>query len=405
MSKKICMIFLRHSALDCRIYYKEARSLVNAGYDVHLLGRLKDNAFTDMGGNPVGYPDKDGVWQHEGLTFHGIRKRNGIFGKWIEYKDLVREGLSLNADVYHCHESDIALAAAVKIKKVLGKKTRLVFDSHEFWAGSWAYSLMGARYRIIWPLTSIIEKAFLKHTDYLITADIPTAGILQLYDLNKKVAIIYNSPVIHSICSDQQQSIAPPQLNKGKVVLCHEGTLSNSRKVDTIVGIIEQLKDICVLYVIGGIYTSNDNLNLRIKKLKNEGHIIDVGWVPYESVYSALQPAQIGLSLLADHPNYVTATPNKLFNYMSIGIPVITDDYPGMRNIIQQCKCGILVGDSTLENYIAAIKYLINNPHEAKAMGQRGKIAIVNELSWENQGKKLLEIYRELIDDKPFYTF
>jgi glycosyltransferase involved in cell wall biosynthesis len=403
MSKKVCMIFLRHTAWDDRIYYKEARILRDAGYDVHLICRLRDGAFTDMRGRAVGYPDESGQWHYDGMTFHGIPKRKGLFGKWLEYKDLVRVGLSLKADVYHCHESDIALMATSRIKRHLLKKTKFIFDSHEFWSGCWAYTIMGPYYHLILHLISQIEKHFLKYTDYLIASDVPTAGALQLYDLSKKVSVIYNSPMIHLIDSSNKfNKLLLPEFNKGKIVLCHEGTLNCSRKIDVIIDIIECLKDTCILYVIGGIKEPNNDIRLRVRKLKEEGNIIDTGWISYDSVHTALQPAQIGLVLLMNHPNYVTATPNKIFNYMSMGIPIIANDYPGLRDIIERCKCGILVDPSRLENYISAIQYLINHPNEAKTMGQNGKRAVLNEFSWKKQGEKLLSIYEELLNPKQF---
>jgi glycosyltransferase involved in cell wall biosynthesis len=402
MSKKVCMLSRQHSVIDCRIYYKEARTLRDAGYDVHIITRLLNGAFPDMGGNIFSYPDEDGIMRYDGMTFHGFQKRRGVWGKYQEYKDLVRIGLSLNADFYHCHESDIVLASGAKIKKTLSKKTKFIFDSHEFSAADWAYYVMGSYYRTIWPLFSKIEKIFLKNDDYFIASDLPTAGALQLYDLNRKVTVIYNSPVLGLNNSSNGNKIPLPLLNRGKIVLCHEGPLDNWRKLDTIVDIMEHLKNTCVLYVIGGIRKLDGNLKSRVEKLKEEDHIIDIGWIPYESICSALQPAQIGLIFLKNHPNLITAAPNKLFNYMAAGIPMIVDDYPGMRDIVQQYKCGILVNPSKLENYITAIQYIIDHPVEAKAMGRRGKEAIINELSWEYQGEKLLKIYEEVHTNKPY---
>jgi glycosyltransferase involved in cell wall biosynthesis len=401
--KKICMILLRHSALDDRIYYKEARTLRDGGYDVHLLCRLQNGAFCGMGGKAIGYPDKNGQWNYDGITFHGIARRKGLWGKWLEYKDLVKEGLSIKADVYHCQETDVALAAAGRIKKQLGKKTKFIFDSHEFYAGIWAYKISSRYYHLILPSVSMTERHFLKHADYLITSDIATAGVLRSYDLNRKVTVIYNSPVIHLFDTNGETSKQSlPNLDKHKVVLCHEGTFNNTRKVDVVIEIIERLKDRCILYVIGNITPPNSSLRSRIKKLTEEGSIVETGWLPYTSVYRALEPAQIGLVLRMNRPNIVAATPNKIFNYMARGIPVLADDYPGLRDIIEKYKCGILVDGSNLDNYINAIQYLIDHPDEAQTMGQRGKEAVLNTISWEKQGQMLLSIYDELLNPQPF---
>lgn len=405
MMKKVCMIGLRHAALDCRMYYKESKTLLKAGYDVHLLCRLRYGAFTDMGGRPVGYPDANGEWKYDGMTFHGIPKRKGLLGKWLEYKDLVKVGLSLKADVYHCHGSDVSLAASVKIKKKLATKTKFIFDSAEFWAGIFAYKVSRRFYSLAYLIITQIEKRMLNCCDSLIASDLPTAGVLQVYNLTRRVSIIYNSPIIHFYNENKYNIPIHSGLKKNKTILCHEGSLNYTRKLDVCVEIIEALKDRCILYIIGGTKGADALLLPRIKKLKEEGCIVDIGWVQYEAIYNALKPANIGLSLLLNHPNYVTATPNKVFNYMALGIPIVADNYPGLRDIIERYRCGVLVNTENIQDYIDAINYLIDHPSEAKAMGQRGKEAILNELSWERQGEKLLKIYEELLNKKPFAVF
>jgi len=56
-----------------------------------------------------------------------------------------------------------------------------------------------------------------------------------------------------------------------------------------------------------------------------------------------LKTARAGLVLLHPEPNYLTALPVKLFEYMCAGIPVIASDLPGCRDIVSSAKCGLLV--------------------------------------------------------------
>jgi glycosyltransferase involved in cell wall biosynthesis len=396
------MIAHRHAALDARIFYKEAKTLYNAGYEVHILLRLsEDGVFTDSRGKEVGRPEQNGEWHCEGIVFHGIKKRpRSYWGKFREYREMVRKGLELQADVYHCHETDISLAVAITIKKKLGSRTKFVFDSHEFWAGRWAYDLFKRRWQLLFPLCKRIEKLMLKHADALIASDLPTFGALQNYDLTKKILLLYNT--VSPLLFDQSKltNYLPPK--NGKVLMIHNGGLVESRGIDRILQLLDAFDDSIVLLCQGIIRGSSSQENKSIRRLTNKGKIIRLDIVSFPDVGKSILGADIGISLRSEDPNNVTACPNKIFNYMYAGLPIIADDYPGMADIIKKYRCGILVRPNDLNALKQAVEYLVENPDKAKAMGERGRKAVLGELSWERYGQKLIEFYDQLLNPKPF---
>jgi glycosyltransferase involved in cell wall biosynthesis len=401
-SKKICMIAHRHAALDARIFYKEAKTLFNSGYEVHILLRLpEDGVFTDSRGKEVGRPDQTGQWHYEGIVFHGIKKRPRTYwGKFQEYRDMVYKGLELQADVYHCHETDISLAVAITIKKKLGSRTKFVFDSHEFWAGRWAHELFKSRWQLLFPLCKRIEKLMLKHADTLIASDLPTFGALQNYDLTKKILLLYNT--VSPLLFDQSKltNYLPPK--NRKVLMIHNGGLIESRGIDRILRMLDAFDDSIVLACQGIIQGSTLEEKELVKKLIDEGKLVSLEFVSFPDVGKSILGADIGISLRSEDPNNVTACPNKIFNYMYAGLPIIADDYPGMADIIQKYRCGVLVRPDDIDALKQAVEYLIDYSDEAKAMGERGRQAVLGELSWEKHGQKLIEFYDQLLNPKPF---
>lgn len=402
--KTVCMIFLRHSALDCRIYYKEARTLRDAGYNVHLIGRLSSKgAFYDMGGNSIAFPDQNGIWEYDGMVFHGIKRRRGIVGKILEVRDLVRVGLELKADVYHCHESDIALSAAVKIKKTLKSSTKLIYDMHEFGPGSWKYVVKSGLKNIALYLFTCGMKRGVNCSDYLITANTIVRGRTLIFNRYKKVEILENAPVL-SIFKDGERS----KKESDTIVLCHEGAMGFARGLKEMVSLVERSASRIKLRIVGTVAGKEKKwVEAEIKDNPDLSQRIHItGWLPYEEVGNAISGCDIGLIMF--HPtvnNMLAGPPNKLYNYMRYGMPVVSVDLPETRAIINKYRCGIIVKEWNVDSVIQAIHYLINHPEEAKAMGQRGKEAILNELSWEHQGEKLLKIYEELFNKKPFVIF
>ena len=82
---------------------------------------------------------------------------------------------------------------------------------------------------------------------------------------------------------------------------------------------------------------------------------------------------------------------------MMSGIPVICTKFEVWENIINEYKCGICIRNPQDSNEIAkAIRYLLEHPQEAEAMGKRGQEAIREKYNWGIQEKNLLELYEKL---------
>ena len=105
----------------------------------------------------------------------------------------------------------------------------------------------------------------------------------------------------------------------------------------------------------------------------------------------------MGVIVFLPGPNHLDAYPNKLFEYMAAGIPVVASHFPLWREIIEGEKCGLVVDPHSPQEIGAAIQWLLDNPEEAEAMGRRGATAIAEKYNWETQGTKLVELYKSLI--------
>jgi glycosyltransferase involved in cell wall biosynthesis len=90
----------------------------------------------------------------------------------------------------------------------------------------------------------------------------------------------------------------------------------------------------------------------------------------------------------------MVALPIKLFEYMAAGIPVISSDFPVWRAIVDGAQCGLLVNPLDVEAVSNAIRWIIEHPDEAQAMGARGRLAIEQEYNWEKESENLVKFYK-----------
>lgn len=112
--------------------------------------------------------------------------------------------------------------------------------------------------------------------------------------------------------------------------------------------------------------------------------------VPHSDVASHIRRARIGIIPLPDLPKFRTNIPQKLFEYMAVGLPVVLSDLPPSRVFIDGKDVAIMVPPSEAEEYADAISRLLDDPQQRAAMGQRGRLHAEAEYNWERESEKLL---------------
>ncbi len=120
------------------------------------------------------------------------------------------------------------------------------------------------------------------------------------------------------------------------------------------------------------------------------------GWLHREQLVEVLAETRVGIVTLHPTPKYLDSYPTKLFEYMSAGLPVIASDFPQWRRFVEEAQCGVLVDPRDPEAIAEAMQWILEHPDEAAAMGARGREAVRDRYSWEQEAPKLLAFYEEL---------
>jgi len=121
------------------------------------------------------------------------------------------------------------------------------------------------------------------------------------------------------------------------------------------------------------------------------------GWCGRDELRRILAEAALGIVTFLPAPNHIESQPNKLFEYMSAGLPVIASDFPLWRKIVEAANCGLLVDPRDPAAIARAIDWLLEHPTQAQEMGRRGQQAVAARYNWDHEVQALLKMYRGLL--------
>jgi len=376
MPAKVGILTSVHPPFDTRIFHKQAKTLVRAGYDVTLIAQH----------------DKDEVV--DGVKIVALPKpRNRftrIFGlTWRAFRLALRQ----QADIYHFHDPEI-LPWGWLLQKITQRP--VVYDVHEYYADSiltkeWVPAFLRG------PISKVVakvEKMVAKRLAGVITVN------RDMEDLFKKVN--RNAITLHNYPSRSfvERFNDKPQADYFTVI--YIGGVSRDRGYQVMVDAMRIVKGKeprarCI--IVGPMNKAGlpEMFLEREASLLQEGGIELTGEVPHQEISRLLSKATIGWYPVLPTPNYLKAIPIKIFEYMAARLPVICSDMGFAKEIIKEAQCGLLAEAGNPEAHAAAILYLLNHPEERRRMGENGRRAVIEKYNWDREAKKLLTLYEELL--------
>jgi glycosyltransferase involved in cell wall biosynthesis len=145
---------------------------------------------------------------------------------------------------------------------------------------------------------------------------------------------------------------------------------------------------------------SPDSLRKEAEEMPGWDRAILYPWLSRAELAALLGNVRGGLVLFHPEANHLAAQPNKIFEYMSAGLPVIASNFPLWKEIIEGNRCGLCVDPLDPGAISAAMDWVLANPTEAMAMGARGRRAVEETYNWPREAQKLVAFYRALLAEK-----
>lgn len=366
--KKVVHATSVHRRDDVRIYMKECLSLAKGGYQVYLV-----------------VADGEGDASHSGVTFLDVGKPvdrlNRIFKS--AYR-VFKKATKINADIYHFHDPELMFFALCM--KLMGKK--VIFDAHEDLPKQiLSKPYLGKTSKIFfYVFATLIERLICWKFDAIVSA---TQCISKKFHrINNNVVVINNYPLLSEISENIEES-----KNAG-IGFFYCGAISRIRGAIEMADAVSNEERPHVLSIAG---TFNEKALYDEMKISHSWRNVNYyGQLPRSEVKAISRKSIAGLVLFYPSPNHVDSQPNKLFEYMASGLPVICSNFTMWKGVIEKYQCGICVDPTDIIKIRSAMDYMSNDLEEAKKMGANGLKAVKEIFNWTQEEKKLLELYRSI---------
>lgn len=367
---KVCHITSVHKPEDVRIFYKECISLANAGYQVSLVQQGESY-------------EKNGV-QIIGFGSPASNRLNRVL---FTARRAYQTALAIDADIYHFHDPEL-LPYGLKLKR---KGKKVIFDSHEYYRiqmrdkpylPKWASFCMAKCY-------SVLEDYALHRIDGVIFP-CKIGGKNPFEGKCTHTALVSNTSRLEEFynhCDEKKQ--------KESRSVIHVGSLTYARGITHLIK--AAAKADCSIY-LAGTFSSPVYL-AEVKALPEYKYVRYLGQLSRPQVRESLQRCQIGIATLLNVGQYdkLDTLPTKVYEYMSMGLPVILSKTPYNQVSTEKYRFGLCVDPENIEEIADTITYLLDHPEEAQQMGENGRRAIKEEFNWDVEEKKLLALYDDIL--------
>lgn len=181
--------------------------------------------------------------------------------------------------------------------------------------------------------------------------------------------------------------------------LLYMGVVSFDRALDTLVQAVAQLVPqypALRVHLFGRCAFAWDELEAIPEFALVRQHLVFYGYTDQVDALPYAARCVAGLALLKPVGDYPDSYPTKLFEYMALGLPVLTADFPLYQAVVEPIDCGFCVDATKAAQVADRLAWLFDHPAEAEAMGTRGQLAVEQLYNWTNEQNQLLNLYQKL---------
>ena len=361
MKKRIIISVTNDISTDQRVL-KVANTLYENDFDILLIGRELPNSL------PLNLP------------FQTKRMRLIFNRKVFFYAEfnirlfflLIRS----KADIYLSNDTDTILANYYASKY---KKTRLIFDAHEIFPETPEVH----HRKFVKKVWTKIESSIFPKLRYTYTVNQSISDYYRrLYRM--RMHVIRNVPYFQKVTENKDKFFIP-----NKKIILYQGAINVGRGLEWVIDAMPYVNKNVLLVIIGDGYEKK-KLMQKVVDMQLMTKVTFFGKKQPDELFRYTRGADIGLCLLDNLGlSYYYSLPNRIFDYLRAGVPILATDFPEIHDFVNTNNTGILI-DHYEPKFLAQT---INNMLENKIDTSRF-YALAQKNSWENEEKTLLKVIK-----------
>ena len=374
---KVVYLCAKHPRYDKRIFYKISVSLSKNGLDVvNICPNAKKT--TKFKIKTIGFEQKEGYLKR----FYSLIK-------------LYKLGLKQHADVIIAPEPDsLVIAYWIKRKQ---KKIKLLFDSHEYY---YKYFDNIFKNKLISSVFNILVDKIINYVvKRIYGVMVVTERMKKKYKkINERAYLIPNT---NDIVSKGKYNYNKNSYLMNKKYFIYEGLFYYPEIIINTAKLLRRNNINVSILLLGG-FSKNSNYSKNVSEFRKivfgenlQEYITFIEWVPFYGMQQYIINCIAGLVIMNPNDYLYYALPNKLFDYMALGVPIITFDFPEITKIVKEEKCGIVVKEIKEELLVDAMLTMMKNKRKREIMAKNSYLAMKNKYDWSFYAKTLIKIIRE----------
>jgi glycosyltransferase involved in cell wall biosynthesis len=377
MLKKRVVLAVTNDILSDQRVHKMSLTLLEMGFDICIVGRMKKDSLK-LDFRPYNTFRFNLLGIEKGPLFYAFYNIRLFF--FLIFNKF---------DVIVANDLDTLLASflASKIKNI-----PLVYDSHEYFCET-PELVNRPKVQNIWKK---IERFIFPKLQDIITVNESIANAYQnIY--NKNLKIVRNIPFKSAF--EEVEIMDKNSLgieNDKKVIILQGAGININRGAEEALEAMQYVEN-AVLLIIG----SGDVIEILKEKrveLNLENKVLILPKMPFKKLIAYTKMADLGLTLdKGDNLNYQYSLPNKLFDYIHAGIPVLSSKLIELERIINKYEIGFFIENHGLKHIASKISEILNLNSEEKAKIKQNLLKAQQELSWESESEVVRGVYDKFL--------